>query len=116
MVKMVIAVRKDLEMGKGKIAAQVAHAAVSCALISMKKNKKIFSEWLSEGQKKVVIKVDGLQEIYKLNEICRDAGIITQIITDAGYTQIMPGTVTCIGIGPDEDEILDKITGAYHLL
>nr|WP_287954573.1 peptidyl-tRNA hydrolase [Acidiplasma sp.] len=37
MVKMVIAVRKDLEMGKGKIAAQVAHAAVSCALISMKK-------------------------------------------------------------------------------
>ena len=64
MVKMVIAVRKDLAMGKGKIAAQVAHAAVACTLISMKKNKKTFNEWYETGQKKVVVKVDNLQERY----------------------------------------------------
>ncbi len=113
---MVIAVRKDIDMGKGKIAAQVAHAAVACTLLSMKKDKKIFNEWYSEGQKKVVVKVDNVEEIYKIKEECKDLGIISEIITDAGFTQIMPGTVTCIGIGPYEDDILDEITGKYHLL
>jgi len=116
MVKMVIAVRKDIDMGKGKIAAQVAHAAVACTLISMKKNKKIFNEWYDSGQKKVVVKVDSLDEIYKIKEECKDLGIISEIITDAGFTQIVPGTVTCIGLGPDDDDALDGITGKYHLL
>ncbi len=116
MVKMVIAVRKDIDMGKGKIAAQVAHAAVSCAITSMKKNKMAFSLWMLEGQKKVVIKVDNLAEIYKLKDELDNAGIINQVITDAGHTQITPGTITCIGIGPDRDDVLDKITGKYKLL
>ncbi|WP_337860648.1 peptidyl-tRNA hydrolase Pth2 [Ferroplasma sp.] len=116
MVKMVIAVRKDLAMGKGKIAAQVAHAAVACTLISMKKNKKIFNEWYETGQKKVVVKVDNLEEIYKIKEECKILGVISETITDAGFTQIMPGSVTCIGLGPDEDDILDQITGDYGLL
>ena len=116
MVKMVIAVRKDLAMGKGKIAAQVAHAAVACTLISMKKNKKMFNEWYATGQKKVVVKVDSLQEIYKIKEECKILGVISETITDAGFTQIVPGTLTCIGIGPDKDELLDQITGDYGLL
>ncbi len=116
MVKMVIAVRKDIDMGKGKIAAQVAHAAVACTLLSMKKNKKIFNEWYDSGQKKVVVKVDNLDEIYKIKEECKELGIISEIITDAGFTQIVPGTVTCIGLGPDNDDTLDEITGKYHLL
>jgi PTH2 family peptidyl-tRNA hydrolase len=116
MVKMVIAVRKDIAMGKGKIAAQVAHAAVACTLISMKKNKKMFNEWYAAGQKKVVVKVDSLQEIYKIKEECKIRGVISEIIMDAGFTQIIPGTVTCIGLGPDEDDLLDQITGDYGLL
>jgi PTH2 family peptidyl-tRNA hydrolase len=116
MVKMVIAVRKDLAMGKGKIAAQVAHAAVACTLISMKKNKKIFNEWYETGQKKVVVKVDNIQTIYQIKEECKILGVISETITDAGFTQIMPGTVTCIGLGPDEDDLLDQITGTYGLL
>lgn len=52
MVKMVIAVRKDLAMGKGKIAAQVAHAAVACTLISMKKNKKLLMSGMKQGRRK----------------------------------------------------------------
>ena len=116
MVKMVIAIRKDIDMGRGKIAAQAAHAAVACTILSMKKNKKIFNEWYSLGQKKVVVKVDNIEEIYKIKEECKDLGVISEIIMDAGFTQIMPGTVTCIGIGPDKDDILDGITGKYKLL
>ena len=116
MVKMVIAIRKDIDMGKGKIAAQAAHAAVACTLLSMKENKKIFNKWYSLGQKKVVVKVDNIEEIYKIKEECKYLGVISEIITDAGFTQIIPGTVTCIGIGPDDDDILDEITGKYKLL
>ncbi len=116
MVKMVIAVRKDITMGKGKLAAQVAHAAVACALISQKKDKKNFNEWFSEGQKKVVVRVDNVEEIYRLKEECKIMGLVSEIIMDAGFTQLIPGTVTCIGIGPDSDDIIDEVTGKYKLL
>ncbi len=114
--KMVIAVRKDLDMGKGKIAAQVAHAAVSCALRSQKENRKEFEKWYEEGQRKVVVKVNGLDEIFKIKSKADSMGIICEIIQDRGYTQVEPGTITCIGIGPEEEEILDRITGEYKLL
>ncbi|MEM0140402.1 MAG: peptidyl-tRNA hydrolase Pth2 [Ferroplasma sp.] len=116
MVKMVIAVRKDITMGKGKLAAQVAHAAVACTLISMKRNKKIFDEWYAAGQKKVVVKVDNVEEIYRIKEECKIMGVVSEIIMDAGFTQLIPGTITCIGIGPDEDGLMDQITGKYKLL
>jgi PTH2 family peptidyl-tRNA hydrolase len=115
-VKMVIAVRKDLDMGKGKIAGQVAHAAVECALKSEKYNKKIFKEWIDTNQKKVVIKVNGEEELEKLLELCRLNGFIYAEIHDAGYTQVEPGTFTCLGIGPAKSSELDPITGDFGLL
>ncbi|WP_297217361.1 peptidyl-tRNA hydrolase Pth2 [Thermoplasma sp.] len=114
--KMVIAVRRDLDMGKGKIAAQVAHAAVSCALRSMKSNRDIFDEWYEEGQRKVVVKVNGLDEIFEIKRMADSMGIINEIVQDRGYTQVDPGTITCIGLGPDDEEKLDRITGKYKLL
>ncbi len=113
---MVIAFRKDIDLGKGKIAAQVAHAAVSCAISSQKHHRKTFHDWIDEGQRKVVIRVSGIEELYRLKEKAESAGIQTCLITDAGLTQIPPGTVTCLGIGPDEEEKLDQITGEYPLL
>ncbi|MGC8608633.1 MAG: peptidyl-tRNA hydrolase Pth2 [Thermoplasmata archaeon] len=114
--KMVIAVRKDLDMGKGKIASQVAHAAVSCALKSEKINKREFERWYSEGQRKVVVKVNSLEDIFKIKEKADSLDIINEVIQDRGYTQVEPGTITCIGLGPEEEEILDRITGEYKLL
>ena len=67
-VKMIIVVRRDLDLGKGKMAAQVAHAAVSLALHSMKKDKRIFRQWLDQGQKKVVVRVDDLKGLYELKD------------------------------------------------
>lgn len=114
-VKMVIAVRKDIDFGKGKMAAQVAHAAVTCALKSEKDDKKVFKEWIRTGQRKIVVKILDLDTLYSLKAMAESAGITTSLITDAGLTQIAPGTVTCLGLGPAEEDILDPITGNFKL-
>lgn len=118
--KMVIVVRSDLDMGKGKIAAQVAHAAVSLVLDILSSSnedwKKWLNEWLSIGQPKIVLKVPNLDELIKRYEKAKELKLPTTIIEDAGKTQLEPGTITCIGIGPAPSEIIDKITGDLKLL
>lgn len=112
---MVIAVRKDIDIGKGKMAAQVAHAAVACAMRASRERKKIFREWMGQGQKKIVIRVSDDRELLELKRKADSEGFLTETITDAGLTQIPPGTLTCLGIGPDESPKLDPLTGAYPL-
>ncbi len=114
--KMVIAVRKDLKLSPGKLAAQVAHAAVTCALISKKRKPKWFEDWYDEGQKKVVVKVDDLRELHELKVAAEEAGLVTALITDAGHTELPPNTVTCLGIGPAPDAEIDKVTGHLGLM
>lgn len=114
--KMVILVRNDVKMGKGKIAAQVAHAAVECALFAEKKDKKAFDAWFNCGQAKVVLKVDSLDELKQYMQEARSNKLTVAMITDAGRTQIEPGTVTCLGIGPAPVSELDKITGELKML
>lgn len=114
--KMVIAVREDIKISKGKMAVQVAHAAVSCALSAKKKHPVIFKKWFDEGQKKVVVRVKTLKELYELKTAAENMGIQTALISDAGLTEIEPGTITCLGMGPEKNEVLDKITGALPLL
>ena len=117
---MVIIVRTDLNMGKGKIAVQVAHAAVSLVLNILNSNnnewKKWLSEWLDEGQTKIVVKVQNLEELNKRYEEAIKLNVPAVIIQDAGKTQLQPGTITCLGIGPAPSEIVDKITGDLKLL
>jgi len=119
-IKMVIAVRTDLNMGKGKIAAQVAHAAVSLVLSVINSNnrewKAWLNEWLNEGQAKIVVKVPNLEELNKRYEEAIRLNLPAVIIQDAGKTQLEPGTTTCLGIGPAPSEIVDKITGDLKLL
>jgi len=114
--KLVILVRNDLKMGKGKIAAQVAHAAVECALYAEKKDKKSFDAWHSSGQAKIVLKVDSMDELNEYFKIARSNGFTTSMITDAGRTQIAPGTTTCLGIGPAPVSEIDRITGELKML
>lgn len=113
---MVILVRNDLKMTKGKIAAQVGHASVNCALSCQKKDKKTFDNWTLSGQAKVVLRVDSEQELFDFKAIADAQGITNSIIRDAGRTQIEPGTYTCLGIGPAECSVLDKITGELKML
>jgi peptidyl-tRNA hydrolase, PTH2 family len=111
MLKQVIVVRADLKMGKGKIAAQAAHAAVSAA--DKSPNKR---DWVAAGQRKTVVKVAGEKELLAILQKAREAGIPSALIEDAGHTQVEPGTKTCVGLGPSSEEELDRITGDLKLL
>ncbi len=114
--KLVVAVRTDLKLSRGKLAVQVAHAAVSCAHKAAKKDKSNFRPWFAEGQKKVVVKVADLATLRELQAQARAARLTTAMISDAGLTEVAPGTVTCLGLGPATVERLDAITGELSLL
>jgi len=114
-IKQVIVVRNDLGMGKGKIAAQVGHACVLGAEHVRKSHPDWFEEWWG-GQEKIVVKVDSLKDLDKVKQDAISLDIPWSEVTDAGHTQIAPGTTTCISIGPAPEEIVDKITGDLKLL
>jgi len=114
--KLAIVVRADLGLSRGKLAAQVSHAAVDCALRARRYDRKGFRAWYDEGQRKVVVKVSDVARIYALREEARAVGLTTALITDAGLTQVPPGTVTCLGLGPAEEAVLDRLTGELKLL
>ena len=114
-IKQVIVVRTDLDMGKGKIAAQVGHACVLGAEHVRKSNLECFSEWW-KGQEKVVLKVANLKELEQIKKNAIEYDMPWSEVTDAGHTQIAPGTITCISIGPAPEEKIDKITGDLKLL
>jgi PTH2 family peptidyl-tRNA hydrolase len=114
--KMVIVTRSDLKLSTGKLAAQVAHAAIACALETKKLNSKWFQKWQIEGGKKAVVKVDNENDFYPLIEKSEQLKIVAQIIQDAGHTEIPAGTKTVLGIGPAPNNLIDQITGDLVLL
>jgi peptidyl-tRNA hydrolase, PTH2 family len=114
--KQVILVRTDLKMSRGKTAAQCSHAAVEASLNSKKKHRLIFSAWRLSGMKKVVLKVANQKELYKYAQESKDAGLTTAIISDAGMTELKPGTTTCVAIGPDKESKIDLVTGKLSTL
>ena len=114
--KQVIVVRNDLKMGKGKLAVQVAHAAVSSAESTRKQRKEWFDAWFGENQAKICVKVDGEKELRVLKGRLDEMGIPNSLIQDAGLTQLEPGTTTCLGIGPLPSETADRYTGELKLL
>lgn len=111
--KQVLLVREDLKLPKGKLSAQVAHAAVDA---STKSDKKIVELWKKEGGKKVVLKVKDEKELFKYKQMAEDIELKTALITDAGHTVLEPGTITCLGIGPDLEEKIDRITGKLKMM
>lgn len=119
-VKMVIVVRSDLNMGKGKIAAQVAHAAVTLVLDILNSSNNLWKQWLNlwleEGQPKIVVKVPNLDDLNKRYQKAIALTLPAIIIQDAGKTQVEPGTETCLGIGPAPSDLIDSITGDLKLL
>jgi len=108
MYKQVIVVREDLRLSRGKLAVQVAHASLE----AYKKSKKsVISRWEKEGSKKVVVKVKDLKELKDVFRKAKDAGIPCSLIRDAGKTEIKPGTITAVGIGPEDEKTINRITG-----
>jgi PTH2 family peptidyl-tRNA hydrolase len=112
-LKQVIVVRTDLGMGKGKIAAQCAHASLQGFLASGKKEREA---WLERGSEKIVVKASSEKELRELEKKARALKLPCALVRDAGFTQIPAGSPTALAIGPAEEAKIDAVTGSLKLL
>ncbi len=115
-LKQVIVIRRDLDMGKGKMVAQGAHASLAAFLKTWRTHREWAVAWLRSGQKKVVVRVDSLEELKSVWREAKALGLPAVIVRDRGLTQLPPGTVTALGIGPAPSELVDRVTGRLKLL
>ena len=128
--KMVLVVRTDLNMTKGKVAAQCAHAAVACYKKALKKTPTLLKQWELFGQAKVTLKAPNYEDLApsdsnvkqsqdaSLEALASNAhklGIVACIIHDAGRTQLERGSSTVLGIGPATSSTIDSVTGNLKL-
>jgi peptidyl-tRNA hydrolase, PTH2 family len=113
-IKLIMVVRTDLGIGRGKLAAQVAHAAVAATLAGL--GGPDLAQWLREGQPKVVLKVPGEPDLREVADQARQAGLPVEEICDAGRTQVSAGTLTCCAVGPADAARIDAVTGGLSLL
>lgn len=114
--KMVIVVRTDLGMSVGKMIAQACHAAVACSEQAKKTHSKQWARWRDEGAKKVALEAESFEELKELTRKAEQLDIVYVLIQDAGHTEVAPGTTTCLGLGPDQAQRVDKVTGSLPLL
>ena len=102
-----------LKLPRGKLAAQVAHAAVNAFLAARSEAQRA---WLTEGMPKVVLHGESADLLRTLEQRARDAALPVALIADAGHTVVEPGTITCLAIGPAASESIDRLTGELRLL
>lgn len=114
--KQVIVFRANLKLSKGKAVVQAGHAAVSAAIRSRNNYGEWFENWFSEGQCKIAVEVDDEEDLRNLEFQANKVGLPCALITDRGLTEIPPGTITCLGIGPGPSEKIDKLTRMLSLL
>lgn len=112
-MKQVIVVNEGLKLPRGKLAAQVAHAALAGFLEASPAARR---EWLEQGMPKVVVQCDSEEALLELQQRAVAASLPVAPIHDAGHTVVAAGTLTCIGFGPAERSRIDAITGALKLV
>ena len=111
-MKQAIVARTDIGMGQGKLAAQVAHASLQAYEDADATTRR---EWKGEGAKKIVLKSDSESRLQELADLARREGLPYSLVRDAGHTQLEPGTVTALAVGPGPENIVDKVTGDLSL-
>ncbi|ROW03684.1 hypothetical protein VMCG_05404 [Cytospora schulzeri] len=123
--KMVLVVRSDLGMTKGKIAAQCGHATLACYKTlsraaaragATSPEARLLHRWERHGQAKVAVQTKGSDELELLMGKAQSLGITAEVIVDAGRTQIEPGSMTVLGVGPAPKSMVDQVTGNLKLL
>lgn len=127
MIKQVIVMRKDLNMRKGKMCAQAAHASMKVFFEKMQfiadDEARVcnitpqMKEWMEGIFTKIVVGCNSQNELFDVHEKATNAGIPTALICDSGATEFngVP-TYTCVAVGPADAEDVDKITGGFSLL
>ncbi len=111
-MKQAIVARADLGLGTGKLAAQVAHASLSA---SEDADDGTRSEWKGSGQTKVVLRADGEEALFRLADDAEGRGLPHAVVRDAGRTEVEPGTVTALAVGPGPERDVDGVTGELTL-
>jgi len=135
--KMMIVMRRDLKMRKGKIAAQAGHACIEAVLMALAKEDRMadlvltsegmllrdggkpstpLSDWFQYGCAKVCVYVNSEEELLAIAKKAEEKGILAAVITDAGMTEFhgVP-TKTCLALEPLAVEIADELTGDLSL-
>jgi peptidyl-tRNA hydrolase len=112
-MKQVVVVNEALKLPRGKLAAQVAHAAVQGFVNASPTAQR---KWLNAGMPKVVLRSESESELHELESRANSRGLPVALIEDAGHTVVEPGTVTCLAIGPAEDDAIDSLTGVLKLV
>lgn len=112
-MKQVVVVNQALNLPPGKMAAQVAHAAVG-GFLHADRDRQV--GWLEAGMPKIVLRCDTEEALLALHAQAQAAGLATMLVRDAGRTVVEAGTATCVGIGPDEAAKIDAVTGALSLV
>jgi PTH2 family peptidyl-tRNA hydrolase len=115
-IKQVIIVRLDIEMSKGKLSAQVAHASLMSYFEAEKADKAVAKQWLDTGEKKIVLKVHDVSDLEKLFKAFKYKKVPCALVSDAGMTELPPGTVTALGIGPWKSADINQFTSTLKLL
>ncbi|MFH1780096.1 MAG: peptidyl-tRNA hydrolase Pth2 [Candidatus Micrarchaeota archaeon] len=115
-IKQAIVLRTDLQMGKGKLAAQAAHASLSAYQEALYARPEIAVKWLESGMAKIVLKVNSQRDLAELLKKAKALRLPCSLIHDAGRTQIRVGSVTALGIGPAEENKVNEVTGKLKLL
>lgn len=114
--KMVLVVRNDLKMGKGKVGAQCGHGAVGAYRKAMQRNPHLVQGWENTGCAKIALRVESEAEMVSIKRAAEAQGLTTFLVRDAGRTQIEPNTKTVLAIGPATGQDIDKVTGHLKLL
>ena len=112
-MKQVIVVNESLVLPAGKLAAQVAHAAVAALLEADRETQQA---WFNAGMPKIVLAARSEQDLLTFEDQAKRADIPAALIRDAGRTVVASGTITCLGLGPAPAAQIDKITGSLPLL
>ena len=126
--KQVIVIRRDLRMRRGKEIAQGAHASMAwlrqrvlplltpAGTVGQGAFSSAERAWLEGSLRKVTVKVGSEAELLAVFVKAVEAGLVAHLITDRGLTEFggVP-TRTCLGIGPDYDDLIDPVTGDLEL-
>ncbi|EPR58250.1 putative peptidyl-tRNA hydrolase [Toxoplasma gondii TgCatPRC2] len=114
--KMVLCVRQDLSMGKGKIAAQCGHATLGAYRQAARRQDPFLAPWTMSGQKKIAVKIKDETEMLALHAEAKKKGVNAYAVCDAGRTQVPAGSLTVLAVGPGPESLVDDVTGRLKLL
>jgi peptidyl-tRNA hydrolase len=118
--RMVIVTNMAANMGIGRLAAQIAHAATQIIIEAGKWTDEHFQlstcddsdlrYWMKESFTKIVVKVWGEEALQQLQEDADKAGLRTALMVEED------GQITTLAIGPSSSPELDRLTRHLSLL